>query len=459
MTVQILIVDDEQPIRESLSGLFEDEGYLVSTAASGEEAVVRFRKSPADCVFLDIWMPGIDGLETMSRIKQINPDVPIIMMSGHATIDTAVRATKQGAFDFIEKPFSLDKLLILLRNAVDKRRLERENLDLKFESKKDCPQFMGNSKAVSSIRKRIDKIKTSDATVLLFGEYGTGKSIAARILHEESSRNHAPFVSFSATDSVGSGVEEDIFGYEKGAFAGALQAQRGRLEAAHLGTIFFEEIAAIPLDVQSKLLRVMQEHRLQRMGNPAKIACDVRIIIGTLLSKETLLKEQKILKELYAHLNVVSIEMPTLQERNEDIPMLLEMFANEQSVHLGGDPVNFSEEVIEALKGYDWPGNVRELRNYIERCHMLSSGQTMTLRTMLPLDAASQQAPKYSAVPDDSVLLNGFHDARKRFECSYIVHHLDKNDWNISKTATDIGMERSQLHRKIKSHDLTPPSK
>ncbi|MDX8381478.1 MAG: sigma-54 dependent transcriptional regulator [Ghiorsea sp.] len=459
MTVQILIVDDEQPIRESLSGLFEDEGYLVSTAASGEEAVARFRKSPADCVFLDIWMPGIDGLETMNRLKQINPSVPVIMMSGHATIDTAVRATKQGAFDFIEKPFSLDKLLIVLRNAVEKRRLELENSDLKFETKKDIPQLIGHSKTITAVGKQLDKYKVSEEHITLLGEHGTGKSVAARILHEGSGRHKASFATFSCVDMPKDKVETELLGYERGAFSGALQSKRGRLETAHQGTLFIEEISDIPLNAQEKILQVIKEKRLQRIGNPAHIACDVRIIFGTRYIKETLLQEDKILKNVYSQLQPASIALPALRDRSEDIIPLLDMLVVEKAARLGGDAVTFSDEVIQVLQGYSWPGNVRELRNYVERCQILCPGKTLTLETMLPLDLDVQQSVSFSSVPNDTVLLDGFHDARKRFECSYILHHLDKNEWNISKTAADIGMERSQLHRKIKSHDLTPSNK
>ena len=455
MTIQILIVDDEQPIRESLSGLFEDEGYLVSTSASGEEAVARFRKSPADCVFLDIWMPGIDGLETLSRIKQINPDVPVIMMSGHATIDTAVQATKKGAFDFIEKPFSLDKLLIVLRNAVEKRRLELENSDLKFEDKKDALQLIGESKSVKSVRKQLEKCNANEGTVILQGEHGVGKSIAARMLHETSSRQHAAFVQFNGLGLDALAAEDELFGYERGAFAGALQTKRGRLEAAHLGTVFIEEITDIPLPVQERVLQVLQEHRLLRKGNPSYIPCDIRLVLGARQDKPTLLNEGKVIKALYTHANVSMVTIPTLKERVEDIPQLLKILEDEQVATLGGETVQFSDEVIEVLQAYTWPGNVRELRNYVERCHILCAGKVLTLETMLPLDAVVQQGMSFNSVPDDTVLQDGFHDARKQFERSYILHHLNKNDWNISKTATEIGMERSQLHRKIKSHELT----
>ncbi len=456
MTIQILVVDDEQPIRESLSGLFEDEGYLVHTAASGEEAVARFRKSPADCVFLDIWMPGIDGLETMMRLKQINADVPVIMMSGHATIDTAVKATKQGAFDFIEKPFSLDKLLITLRNAVEKRKLEIENEDLKVASKKVSPQLVGTSRAVVAVRKKLDKLKHTRQHVLLLGEHGVGKSIAARILHDQSSRAQATFVRFKALGLSEQEIEATLFGYERGAFLGALQATRGRLEAAHQGTLYIEEVADIPIPVQKKIYQVMQEHRLKRLGNPSFTACDVRILFASRFGKAELMQKSPILKAMFSQFQVEVLALPNLQARAQDIPQLLDMLVDEQVAQLGGSPVRFTPEVIQVLQAYSWPGNVRELRNYVERCHLLAPGQMFTLETMLPLDTNIKPMASFSAVPDDKVLQDGFHDARKQFERSYILHHLNKNNWNISRTAADIGMERSQLHRKIKSHGLTP---
>ncbi|MDX8387628.1 MAG: sigma-54 dependent transcriptional regulator [Ghiorsea sp.] len=459
MTVHILIVDDEQPIRESLSGLFEDEGYLVSTAPSGEEAVARFRKHPVDCIFLDIWMPGIDGLETMSRIKQIDPNVPVIMMSGHATIDTAVRATRLGAFDFIEKPFSSEKLLILLRNAIEKQRLAAENSDLKFENQSKLPQLIGSSPVIKTVRKEIEKAAMGDSPVLILGEHGTGKSVAARLLHEGSKREGQPFVEINAMVMGEAAVDHELLGYEKGAFPGAVQAQRGKLEAAHQGSVYFEEIRDVPLEAQLHLLTVMQERRVCRIGNTKPSPCDVRVIAGSVCTQDKLLADDKLNKELYERLNVSTIFIPSLKHRPEDIPMLLSFLADEQAMHLGGDVVTFSDEVTQLLQAYAWPGNVRELRNYMERCHILCSGQMLTVETMLPLDAGSSNAPSFTSVPDDSVLMDGFHEARKRFECSYIVHHLEKNDWNVSKTAADIGMERSQLHRKIKSHDITTPNK
>ncbi|MDQ7059069.1 MAG: sigma-54 dependent transcriptional regulator [Ghiorsea sp.] len=458
MTIHILIVDDEQPIRESLQGLFEDEGYLVSTAPSGEEAVARFRKHPVDCIFLDIWMPGIDGLETMSRIKQMDADVPVIMMSGHATIDTAVRATKLGAFDFIEKPFASEKLLILLRNAIEKRRLATENFDLRQENSRVSSQLIGDSPVIQEVRKAIKKASMKDTPVMIVGEHGTGKSIVARLLHEASQRQGKPYIVFHPGTLSEEDVRHELFGYEKGAFVGALYTQRGRLEAAHEGVIYFEEITQVPLSLQQCLLQAIQEKRVQRQGNQKQHPCDVRLIMSSCCTQDILLSSNALLPELYAKMNGTTICMPKLKDRLEDIPALLTFLAQEQVESLGGEPVTFSDDVIALLRVYDWPGNIRELRNYVERCHILCSGQMLTVENMLPLDA-SQQKPSFAAVPDDSVLMDGFHDARKQFERSYIIHHLEKNDWNVSKTAADIGMERSQLHRKIKSHDLTPPNK
>ena len=458
MTIHILIVDDEQPIRESLQGLFEDEGYLVSTAPSGEEAVARFRKHPVDCIFLDIWMPGIDGLETMSRIKQMDADVPVIMMSGHATIDTAVRATKLGAFDFIEKPFASEKLLILLRNAIEKRRLATENFDLRQENSRVSSQLIGDSPVIQEVRKTIKKASMKDTPVMIVGEHGTGKSIVARLLHEASQRQGKPYVIFHTGTLSKEDVQHELFGYEKGAFVGALYTQRGRLEAAHEGVIYFEEITQVPLSLQQCLFKAIQEKRVQRLGNQKQHPCDVRLIMSSCCTQDILLSGNTLLPELYAKMNGTTICMPKLKDRLEDIPALLTFLAQEQVESLGGEPVTFSDDVVTLLRVYDWPDNIRELRNYVERCHILCPGQMLTVETMLPLDA-SQQKPSFSAVPDDSVLMDGFHDARKQFERSYIIHHLEKNEWNVSKTAADIGMERSQLHRKIKSHDLTPPNK
>jgi len=272
MSARIMIVDDEQAIRESLQGLFEDEDYLVSSAPSGEEAVARFRKQPVDCVLLDIWMPGIDGLETMLRLHQLDDQLPIIIMSGHATIDTAVRATRQGAFDFVEKPLSSEKLLVLARNALEKRKLTRENTDLKQNIQQQSRhELMGDSEAIGKVRVLIQRVAMTDTPVLLLGEHGTGKAVAARMLHQQSKRSEAPFMDVNIASIPDGKMDSELFGHEKGAFPGALHTQRGRFETAHGGSLFLDEIGELSLSAQAKILRAMQERCIQRLGNPANM--------------------------------------------------------------------------------------------------------------------------------------------------------------------------------------------
>jgi len=461
MSTQIMVVDDEQAIRESLQGLFEDEGYLVSCAASGEEAVARFRKQPADCILLDIWMPGIDGLETMNRILQIDKSVPVIVMSGHATIDTAVRATRQGAFDFVEKPLSSEKLLILLRNALEKRKLEQENVDLKQNIQQQSRhQLVGNSAAIENVRKLIKRVAATDAAVLILGEHGTGKAVAAQQIHQHSKRADKPFVELNTASIPEAQMDSELFGHEKGAFPGALHAQRGRFEAANEGTMFFDEIGELSLSVQAKILKSMHEKRVYRLGNPKPIAANTRIIGASAYDPEKLLKDGRLREDFYYRLNVVTIPLPPLRERIEDMPTLLETLAGEQAQLLGGEPVRFSDSAIALMQAYRWSGNVRELRNYIERCHILQPGVEITPETMLPLDAATAPAPQNGSSRDtNNVFTHSFHDAREAFERSYLLHYLEQNEWNISRTAAAIGMERSQLHRKIKSFGLNAPEK
>jgi len=444
---RIMVVDDEQAIRDSLQGLFEDEDYQVVCAASGEEAVARFRKEPVDCVLLDIWMPGIDGLETLVRLKKIDGNVPVVMMSGHATIDTAVRATRQGAFDFVEKPLSSDRLLILLRNAMEKRKLSRENIDLKqsAEQQSRC-DLIGQSAAINDVRKLIQQAAATDAPVLILGEHGTGKAVAARLLHQYSKRSKAAFVEVNTASIPDARMDSELFGHEKGAFPGALHTQRGRFEAADGGSIFFDELTDLNLAAQAKVLRVLQEHATRRLGRSASLPVNVRLIAASSHDLEQALMDGVVREDFYCRLNVVNIRMPALRERIEDIPLLVEAIAREQAEALGGDPVCFEAEAVTKLQSCPWSGNVRELRNYIERCHILKAGESIKVKDMPSLDQGGAQA--------SASLPNNFHSAREAFERSYLLYHLNRNNWNVSRTAEDIGMERSQLHRKIKSFGL-----
>jgi len=448
MNRRIMVVDDEQAIRDSLQGLFEDEDYQVTCAASGEEAVARFRKEPVDCILLDIWMPGIDGLETLARLKNLDGTVPVVMMSGHATIDTAVRATRQGAFDFVEKPLSSDRLLILVRNAMEKRKLSRENIDLKqnAEQPSKC-NLIGQSTVIDNVRKMIQQVAATDVPVLILGEHGTGKAVAARLLHQYSKRSESVFVAVNTASVPDTRMDSELFGHEKGAFPGALHTQRGCFEVANGGSLFFDELTDLSLAAQAKVLRALQERVVQRLGGPASLPANVRLIAASSHDLEQALRDGIVREDFYYRLNVVNIRMPTLRERVEDIPLLAETLADEQAATLGGDPVRFTVEAVARLQSYPWSGNVRELRNYIERCHILKSGESITAEDMPPLDQGGMQA--------DTGLSSSFRSAREAFERSYLLYHLNQNDWNVSRTAEDIGMERSQLHRKIKSFGLS----
>ena len=459
MNARIMIVDDEQAIRESLQGLFEDEDYIVSTAPSGEEAVARFRKQPVDCVLLDIWMPGIDGLETMLRLHQQDAELPIIIMSGHATIDTAVRATRQGAFDFVEKPLSSEKLLVLVRNALEKRKLTRENMDLKKNIQQQSRhELMGDSEAICKVRELIQRVAVTDTPVLLLGEHGTGKAVAARMLHQQSKRSEAPFMDVNIASIPDGKMDSELFGHEKGAFPGALHAQRGRFEAGHGGSLFLDEIGELNLSAQAKILRAMQERRIQRLGNPANIPANIRILGATSSNPEGMLKQGVLREDFYYRLNVITIQLPSLRERVEDLSLLIETLASEQAALLGGEMVQFTSSAQTVMEHYSWAGNVRELRNYIERCHILHPGEEISAESMPPLDVSKQMSSKPKAVVSDDDDHN-FNHAREHFERAYLLRHLDKHAWNISHTAADIGMERSQLHRKIKHFSLVQTEK
>ncbi len=462
MNGRIMIVDDEQAIRESLRGLFEDEGYRVVEAASGEEALARLRKQGVDCVLLDIWMPGIDGLETLDRIRRMDESLPVIMMSGHGTIDTAVRATRQGAFDFLEKPLSSDRLLILVRNAVSRRRLERENIELRQAGREEASrqELIGESRAIREVRALIRRVAQSDAPALILGEHGTGKAVAARMLHAASRRADGPFVEVNTAGVPDGRMESELFGHEKGAFPGALHAQRGKFEMAHGGTLFLDEITELDPGAQAKVLAAMQSRAIRRIGLPDPIEADVRVVAASCRDLERALAEERLREDFFYRLNVVSIRMPPLRERGEDLPLLVETLAREQAARLGGEPVRFTPDAMARLGGYAWPGNVRELRNYIERCHILMPGEELNADTMPPPDQGAHPAAPAGRggfrLPEGDY---GFHEAREAFERAFLLERLERHEWNISRTAGDIGMERSQLYRKMKALGLAPPKR
>ncbi|MDQ6974965.1 MAG: sigma-54 dependent transcriptional regulator [Mariprofundaceae bacterium] len=459
MNPHIMIVDDEEAIRESLQGVLEDEGYMITTAATGEEAILYCRKSAVDCVLLDIWMPGIDGLETMTRLHKIDAELPIIIMSGHATVDTAVQATRQGAFDFLEKPLSSDKLLILLRNVLHKRKLERENSGLKQNIRERSRyELIGKNPNISRVRQLIRRVAVSDTPALILGEHGTGKAIAARMIHQHSGRADGPLVELNVAGIPEQQMASELFGHEKGAFPGALHKQTGRFERAHQGILLIDELADLPIGIQARVLRGMQERRIIRQGLPTPITADVRVIAASSYNPEQLLQQERLREDFYYRLNIVTIHLPPLRDYLSDFSLLVETLANEQTKMLGGSAVSFSNDMTTLLKSYPWPGNIRELRNYIERCHILAPGETITPDQMPPLDTLGHQSNARPA-QENSFNHETFNHARETFERNFLHYHLQKNKWNIMRTAAEIGMERNQLYRKIKAYELVADSK
>jgi len=446
MSQHILIVDDEQPIRESLQDLFEDEGYLIRCASSGEEAVARYRQQAADCVLLDIWMPGIDGLETLARIRKMDADVPVIMMSGHATIDTAVRATQQGAFDFLEKPLSSDRLLILVRNALERRKLTKENTSLKQKTQNfQRSELVGNTRIIKKIRKQIQRFSAMDISVLIRGEHGTGKANVARMLHENSARTAQSFVDINLASIPNTRMESELFGHAQITSSKAKE-QMGRLEQADKGSMFFNEIELLSPALQVRLLRVLQQKKLRRLGSDKVVDSDIRLIAATSIDLQQAMQENIIREDFYYHLSVAVIELPALRHRQDDILLLVEHFRNLYADTKSQNSIHFDQDVLEVLQQYPWRGNVRELRNYIERCYIMLPGKQISMDDMIPLTGASQSPNQDFA--------NSFHEAKENFERGYLLHNLRKHQWNISRTAAHVGMERTQLYRKIKSFDL-----
>jgi len=452
MNERILIVDDEQAIRSALQGLFEDEEYVVTTAASGEEAIAKLRKALVDCVLLDIWMPGIDGLETLNRIQQIHADIPVIMMSGHATIDTAVRATRQGAFDFLEKPLSSDKLLCQVRNAIEKRRLQQENSNLRASDCQRNVELVGNHPTIVEVRKMVAQVAATHSPVLLLGPHGSGKTLAARMIHQQSDRREAALVEVNTAAIAEGQFEPLMFGCEKGALPTALHHQRGYFETAQGGTLYFDEIGELSRTAQASLLEVMQKRLFQRIGSGARERLDVRFIAGSSLNVN-LLQREGLREDLFYRFNVISILLPSLQTRREDIPLLVETLSAQVAAELGSrEMVRFDADALAKLVAHPWPGNIRELRNYIERCQILHAGECLTASKMPTINIGGLELQTDRKVwPDGKA---SFADAKEAFEGAFLRRYLDENDWNISRTAAAIGVERSQLHRKMKALDI-----
>jgi two-component system, NtrC family, nitrogen regulation response regulator NtrX len=449
----ILVVDDEKDIRISLTGILEDEGYQVVTAASGVEALEKLREELPDLVFLDIWMPGMDGLETLEKIKNLQPLITVIMISGHGTIETAVRATKLGAFDFIEKPLSLDKVLIAVANALRMKDLYTENAELKRVAGNEH-ELVGGTAVMAALREQIMRVAPTNASVLINGANGTGKELVARSIHYYSQRHDNSFVAINCAAIPEELIESELFGHEKGAFTGALAQKKGKFDLADSGTLFLDEIGDMSLRTQAKVLRILQERCFERVGGTRLVSVDVRIIAATNKDLNEEIRQGRFREDLYYRLNVVPFRVPALRERADDIPMLVQHFIDLFYRKEGREPKRFVPEALEALKQYHWPGNVRELKNIIERILIMTSGRSITCDDIPDLHGGHSESPSPYPTREGALAQSTLREAREEFEREFLIQKLEENDWNISRTAEIIELERSNLHRKIKSYGI-----
>jgi len=442
----VLIVDDESTIRQSLRGVLEDEGYKVAEAESGEACLDLLKKRAFDVVLLDIWLPGIDGLETLEKVSDANGDSPeVIIISGHGTIETAVRATKLGAFDFLEKPLSLEKTLILVKNAVDARRLRVENQELKRQIAARSV-LVGESVPIKALRQQIGIMAPTNGRVLIYGESGTGKELVARAIHQQSLRRDAMFVEVNCAAIPEDLIESELFGHRQGAFAGAMNDKVGKFQRADGGTLFLDEVGDMSLKTQSKVLRTLDEQKFSPVGIDEMVTVDVRVIAATNKDLEEEIAKGNFREDLFYRLNVIPFFVPPLRERKEDIPLLARHFLKEFSASYSRRTREIADDAIESLMRYAWPGNVRELRNVIERMVIMNPGVTRLDRKHLP-PLVYRDGSRKSLPGEFSTL----HQARAAYERDYILKKLDENHGNISRTAEVLGLERSHLYRKMKT--------
>ena len=449
MKKTVLIVDDEEMIRQSLEGILTDEGYDVLTASSGEEALKIIEDELPSLVLLDIWLPGMDGLEALKVIKSDYPAVCVVMMSGHGTIETAVKATKLGAFDFIEKPLSLEKVILAVDHALDMIRLEEENRLLKQKLSQEY-ELTGNSSAIAELKEMISLVAPTNAWILIMGENGTGKELVARSIHRQSKRVLKPFVEVNCAAIPEDLIESELFGHEKGAFTGATAKKRGKFDLAHEGTIFLDEVADMSLKAQAKILRILQEKKFERVGGTKLIATDVRVLAATNKDLEKEMEEGRFRQDLFYRLNVIPLRIASLRERKDDIPPLVNRFLKELAVKEGGQEKSIADDALALLMEHNWPGNVRELKNIIERLFIMTPSQTISAGDIPALFREYGQDQQAVA----GIFSDSLKAAKVNFEKQYIEKKLREFEGNISKTAEAIGLERSNLHRKIKSYGL-----
>jgi len=445
----LLIVDDEAGIRESLTSILQDEGYFVDAVGSAEEALERAATGDVEVILLDIWLPGMDGLEALGRLQAFPHPPAVIMVSGHGTIETAVRATKLGAFDFIEKPLSLEKIIVLVRNAVQQRRLQEENQLLRSELGHRY-QVLGDSVPMKALRQQIAVTAPTNGRVLIYGESGTGKELVARALHAASLRTKGPFVEVNCAAIPEELIESELFGHTKGSFTGATDDKAGKFQKADGGTLFLDEIGDMSLRTQSKVLRALEEQRIEPVGSNQTINVDVRVIAATNKNLEQEIARGAFRQDLFYRLNVIPFLVPPLRERLQDIPILARHFLNEYSAAYGKKPRELSDTATDVLLRYPWPGNVRELRNLVERLVIVCPQARIEPHHLPPeLFRGVAEAPRHP--------YSTLHEARSAYEREFILRKLQEHRWNMTQTATALGLERSHLYRKMKSLGIAAP--
>jgi two-component system, NtrC family, nitrogen regulation response regulator NtrX len=441
----VMIVDDEEGIRETLSQIIEDD-YDAVTASSGEEAVRIAKETAPDLVLLDIWMDGMDGIQTLQELKETYPDLPVIMISGHANIENAIKATRMGAYDLLEKPLSLDKVLLTVQRALEKKSLEIENRALKENFSRKW-RLIGDSPKVKQVIEQIQMAGASNGRVLILGESGAGKELVAHLLHQNSPRRNGPFVEVNCAAIPQELIESELFGHEKGSFTGAFERKQGKFELADRGTLFLDEIGDMSLQTQAKVLRVIETQEFQRVGGSKNIKVDVRVISATNKDLAEEVRKGSFREDLFFRLNVIPIRVPALRERAEDIPALVNHFLDLLAAEYGQQKKEVSPEALRALQKYSWPGNIRELKNVLERLVIMTLSKTIG-----KVDIIAADSPR-----SDYFSLTALKDARDAFEKEFIIRKLEENSWNVSKTAELLDVERSNLHRKIKAYDIKMP--
>jgi len=440
----ILIVDDESEIRSSLQGVLEDEGYNTLLAESAEDCLSMLDRKPVDVVLLDIWLPGMDGLEALERIVEIDDPPEVIMISGHGNIETAVRATKLGAFDFLEKPLSIDRTLIVLKNALEAKHLRSENLEYRkqFQARS---VIVGESIPTKALRQQIALMAPTNGRVLIYGESGSGKELVARAIHGQSLRKDEMFVELNCAAIPEDLIESELFGHRSGSFPGAASDKEGKFQKADGGTLFLDEVGDMSLKTQSKVLRTLDEGRFVPVGEEEAIMADVRVIAATNKDLEDEISKGNFREDLFYRLNVIPFYVPPLRERKEDIPLLAKHFLREFSQTYNRRPKDLAEDALDALMRYSWPGNVRELRNVIERVVIMNPAVQKLERKHLPTliyrDGGRRSLGEFSSL----------RDARASYERDYILKKLDENQGNVSRTAEVLGLERSHMYRKMKT--------